>query len=219
MANNKNMNSDCGASGSGISISAFSGCTVPGSAVTVRPLLQSSQVQLVSPPIAQSPQVMRKINVAEICTCLKLKALIRNQLQGDVTEKYFEVGYLQGTTVAEVWGNLQHGSNVTLLCDGLKVRNGAPKKKQAQEIYSDEEDSPLSKRRREDEDRVQKIVEDLKRGHGEKFTTMQYRIWAEMKKSGVHDSTFEPPTTSMFTHACGSTSGSFKKILLKFLLL
>ena len=67
------------------------------------------------------------------------------------------------------------------------------------------EESPPSKRR-EDKSRVQKFVEELKRWRGEKFTTMQY------KKSGVHDSTSEPPTTSMFTHAGGSTSGSTKKI-------
>ena len=117
-------------------------------------------------------------------------------------------------SVAEVWGNIQNDSNVTLWCDGLKVRDGASKRKQAQETYSDEEESPPSKRRREDEDRVQKIVDELKRWHGEKFTTMQYRIWAEMKKSGVHYSTSEPPITSMFTHAGtgGSTSESTKKI-------
>ena len=83
--------------------------------------------------------------------------VVRNQLQGDVTEKNFEVGYLQGTTVvsvrtnedlAEVWGNIQNGSNVTLWCDGLKVRDGASKRKQAQETYSDERRKPTIKKER-----------------------------------------------------------------------
>lgn len=34
---------------------------------------------------------------------------------------------------------------------------------------------------------------------------MQYRIWAEMKSGGLHDSMTTPPSTSMFVRAGGAT--------------
>ena len=35
---------------------------------------------------------------------------------------------------------------------------------------------------------------------------MQYHIWVEMMIAGLHSSTDEPPTTSMFTRAGGASS-------------
>ena len=63
----------------------------------------------------------------------------------------------------------------------------------------------LSKRRKENDDRVQRIVSKLKEKHGEQYTMMQYRIWAESIHGGVHESRNDPPATSMFCRA-GRTS-------------
>ena len=53
--------------------------------------------------------------------------------------------------------------------------------------------------------RRRKCIEDLNAAHKEKYTPMQYRIWAEMKSGGLHDSMTTPPATSMFVRAGGTT--------------
>ena len=50
---------------------------------------------------------------------------------------------------------------------------------------------------------MQEVLESLKKEHGDKFTTMQYRIWSEMVAGGMHGSLEEPPATSMFLRAGG----------------
>ena len=48
------------------------------------------------------------------------------------------------------------------------------------------------------------ITKDLSEKHGQIYTKMQYRIWAEMIFSELHSSSNEPPNTSMFVRAGGS---------------
>ena len=52
---------------------------------------------------------------------------------------------------------------------------------------------------------MKKCIADLNAAHKEKYTPTQYRIWAEMKSGGLHDSMTTPPATSMFEHAGGMT--------------
>ena len=53
------------------------------------------------------------------------------------------------------------------------------------------------------------IFEKLKKAHPT-FTRMQLRIWAEMVQSGMYPS-LEPPNTSMFHRAGGSTATKQKE--------
>lgn len=46
------------------------------------------------------------------------------------------------------------------------------------------------------EDRVQQLLDSLKKEHTDEFTVMQYRIWSEMIVGEMHGSTSEPPSTS-----------------------
>ena len=50
---------------------------------------------------------------------------------------------------------------------------------------------------------MQNIVETLREKHGVVFTTMQYRIWAEMITSGLHTSYDDPSNSTMFKRAGG----------------
>ena len=80
------------------------------------------------------------------------------------------------------------------------------------EYGSEEEDSVQSKHKRED--KVATIIADLKKCHGDLYTTMQYRIWAEMISGGLHSKSTDPPSTSMFTCVEGNhrnTGGGKKK--------
>ena len=44
----------------------------------------------------------------------------------------------------------------------------------------------------------------MKTKHRDNFTPMQYRVWAEMHVGGVHNSTDNPPNTTMFVRAGGT---------------
>ena len=153
-----------------------------------------------------------------------MKALIRDQLRNDITEGNFDIGYLHSNTVisirnkddlAEIWASLKKGTNVTLWCDGLKVTAGASSSKKKRphsdsDLDSDDEDRPPSKKKSK-EDRVQNIVEELKKQHGDKYTMMQFRIWAETVNGGMHKSLTEPPSSTMFKRAGGTATSSSKK--------
>ena len=160
---------------------------------------------------------LRNINVADVDTCSRLKALIRAQLREDVTASEFDVGFISGTNVvsvrseedlAEIWSNQLKGDRIVLWCDGLACSGPVHKRKKITGSDSDDSDAApnpkLKKKTRDREDRVQDILDKLKKQHGDRFTIMQYRIWSEMVAGGMHGTTSEPPTTSMFVRA-GST--------------
>ena len=50
------------------------------------------------------------------------------------------------------------------------------------------------------------MIKELKSKHNNTYTPMQYHIWVEVLIAGLHSSTDEPPTTSMFTRAGGASS-------------
>ena len=193
--------------------------------VTVTPLATQPTVQ----PVQQVTKVLlkavakydkkksktftlRNISAASLSTCATLKFLIRAQLQEDIISSDFDVGYVNGTNIvslrsgddlAEIWSRLLKGDKLVLWCDGLGT--GGSRKRKATDSDSDEGDAIATnsskKRSRDREDRVQELLDSLKKEHGDKFTVMQYRIWSEMIAGGMHGSTSEPPTTSMFGRA------------------
>ena len=144
---------------------------------------------------------MRNINVTEVNTCVRLKSLIKAQFHQDIALSDFDVGYVVGANfisirteedLGEILSNLLKGENIVLWCDGLSC--GSSRKRKATDLDTDE--SEATKKTNDRDDRVQNILGDLKKEHGEKFTVMQYRIWSEMIAGGMHGSTVEPPATS-----------------------
>ena len=230
---------------SGVSVTVNSGHPagyIPGSAVTVRPVLTQASTatprqQAIAKVLLKAVNrkkktagakmfTLRNVNTSIINTCSQMKALIRDQLHNDITEGNFDIGYLQSNTVisirskedlAEIWANIKKGINITLWCDGLRVTTVTTSRQKRRyqtnsdsDVDSGDEDNPPSKKKTK-EDRVQKIVDDLKKQHGEKYTTMQYRIWAETVNGGMHKSTTEPPSSSMFNRAGGASTSGNKK--------
>ena len=160
--------------------------------------------------------VLRSINTSTVSTCSLLKALIRKQVGGEIIKDDFDVGYLQGNNVItmrnkedimELWSNLIRGSNTVIWCDGLLVQQSkGNRKRPSVDSESDDEEHPIKKTKKDERDSaVKKYIEDLNAAHKEKYTPMQYRIWAEMKSGGLHDSMTTPPATSMFMRAGGTT--------------
>ena len=101
---------------------------------TQPPITQTQQIQKVLlKAVAKHDKkktktfTLRNINVAEVDTCSRLKALIRAQLREDITASEFDVGFISGTSVvsvrseedlAEIWSSQLKGDRVVLWCDG-----------------------------------------------------------------------------------------------------
>ena len=103
-------------------------------------------------------------------------------------------------------------------CDGLRTEQTNPlasrKRKNAivssDESSEDEQGRANKKRKRNTavksrEEKVEEVVNSLKEKHNKLYTPMQYRIWGEMVVGNLHSSIEEPPSTSMFMRAGGST--------------
>lgn len=59
-----------------------------------------------------------------------MKFLIRAQLEGDIIEEDFDVGYVQGSSIVnirskidldKVWDGVRKGANTVLWCNGISV--------------------------------------------------------------------------------------------------
>ena len=175
---------------------------------------------------------LRNVPTAAINSCKQLKQEIRAQLHEDIV-KDFDVGYIQGSTpvcirssndLMDIWDEVNEGKKIVLWCDGLKTATTAPKpstsrKRKACIESGDDSDSSddaasvdckKSKTKRKSaqeirEEGVEETVSTLKDKHGKTYTQMQYRIWGEMYAGGMYANLEEPPNTSMFTRAGGTT--------------
>lgn len=209
------------------------GSNYPGGRVTVTPLGPVGQQPRLIGQTAASPSTIRKIllkavskdnardsklftlrNVkpSSIISCDSLRNLIRSQLSNDIVKGCFDVGIVQNNSavsfrspedIAEVWGQIRCGKEVTLWCDGM-----ISKKKKRACPSEEDEDEPKKKKSKASiarEDKVDQVVADLKKKHGNLYTPMQFRIWAEMIVGEVHTSHDVPPSTTMFTRAGSET--------------
>ena len=159
-------------------------------------------------------------------SCADVKCLIKAQLSQDVTEDDFDIGYLQGNTVVsirskadldEIWEGLRRGLNTTLWCDGMQNANESQNPSLGHKrLLTDQEETEKSKhkkkkRKKKDdgqskEEKVEETIQTLQGKHGNQFTPMQYRIWAEMHAGGYQPSLDEAPANSMFLRAGGTST-------------
>ena len=111
---------------------------------------------------------------------------------------------------------------LTIWCEGLctKPTTGGKRRKKAShdsgsvdrlEISSDSDSSTYEPRRtgrrrkkkktllEEKQDRIDEIVDKLREKHNNKYTSLQYRVWAETIVAGQHEDIDKPPRGSFFT--------------------
>ena len=129
---------------------------------------------------------LRNIDTEKVKTCSQLKTLIKAHLGEDVeSASDFDVGYLHNNSVInlmsnadlqEVWHKPINGSEITLWCDGLR-KNCRKRKKDEQLDYDEDNEQVIvlqSKKNEECENRVQVLVGNLKKRHGdEEYSPMQ----------------------------------------------
>ena len=109
----------------------------------------------------------------------------------------------------EIWSKILRGVACTLWCDGLAPQEKS--KSVSKRLYYDGSDSdpenlsPLPQKKKktsaieEKNQRVQELIRSIQDKHGDKFTKIQYRLWAEMIDIGTHKSLDEAPSVPMFS--------------------
>lgn len=147
--------------------------------------------------------VMRDLSCETISTPSKLIKEIAEQFGELVpSDLKFPVGYFKGTTkvwirsendIQDVWSFINKGENVSLWCHGVSESS-----RMVEVVSSENEEDycakkPKRKRRRkstiswkEKNDNVEELVTELRQKHGDRFTTIQYRLWAEMVDVGTY---------------------------------
>lgn len=155
---------------------------------------------------------LRNINTFILRTPELLKKEIKKQFKDDIIDEDFEIGYVHSSSVVtirkpedlgDIWSDIKKGQKHTLWCDGLKIHNS--KRKRSDD--SDDDDDSTKRRRKDDEkeEKVERIMDQLKKRHGDKFGNFQLRMWSEMYIGGHSKSLDDPPTSSMFTRAGGKS--------------
>ena len=160
------------------------------------------KVKIINPD-RKSDFIIRHLN--HCTTKLPSVAALRVQLIGEFKDQVpstdnFNVGYFDGNQQSKVllvtendidimYKRFQNGGLVTLWCDGRST--GTTKRKR---------DEGSVGRRQEQEDDVNSFYKTLVDKHKDKYTTPQYRLWARMQVSGLHDDLDKPPNIPSFSN-------------------
>ena len=149
---------------------------------------------------------------------LDLEENIRKEFQpqlGKENGKFEGLGVMKGGSkisirskedVEDVMKSIKDNSDVTLWCS---YSPSSGKGDDGSDSSSSEDDDhrrhkSKSKRRRADpnqskDTRIAAIIRRLKEAHGHSYTSLQYRLWAEMLDIETHDSFESPPDVPMFS--------------------
>lgn len=173
--------------------------------------------------------MLRNLSASHFSSLDCLKGQISSQLGESVVsaDGDYDVGYMKGTSrlcihsegdLDEIWSKISRGVACTLWCDGLAPQEKS--KSVSKRLYYDGSDSdpenlsPLPPKKKkmsaieEKNQRVQELIRSIQDKHGEKFTKIQYRLWAEMIDVGTHKSLDEAPSVPMFTSKARQTQSS-----------
>lgn len=151
--------------------------------------------------------VLRDVSEAIVSTPQALMEELQKQLGPQLvpTTRQFPVGYMKSATkvsirteadIADIWTCAKRGEQVVLWCDGVHPK-AARLEMSGSESDSDDGGPPKKKGRlqrkkrklsafEEKASRVEDIVGTLRARHGDRYTTIQYRLWAEMVDIGTH---------------------------------
>ena len=165
-------------------------------------------VRVINPDDKRESQVyvLRDVSERVVCDPKSLTEELRTQFGGDIVSDKLEfpIGYVKGGTkvwirtesyVQDVWNFVHYGENVSLWCHGVHIASAS--KKHSSESGSDSDESlsrkPKKKKRKKKvsvldakNNRVEEVVTNLRQKHGTQYTTIQYRLWAEMLDVGTH---------------------------------
>ena len=180
--------------------------------------------------------ILRNVDLKKVQDVHYLKRIILDQFGSDIVSPKlsFDVGYFKGNkriwirTNADLTELLQllQSKGATLWCDGI-TQEAIPTSAQAKrgaitvdESSESEEEVRKQKPRKkkaktayvERLERIDDIVDDLREKHGSKFSTIQYRVWAETISAGRHADLETPPRGSFWRGSKGKESEAGSKV-------
>lgn len=138
--------------------------------------------------------VLRDVTQAMMASPETLIQVLRRQFGSHVHKRHqFPIGYMRGSLkisirtpadISDVWLRASKGESVVLWCEGTGYHAGNDS--------DDETPSKRHKKRRkasvleEKNERIEDIVQSLRKKHDGRYTSIQYRLWAEMIDIGTH---------------------------------
>ena len=167
-------------------------------AIRVQPKRMNFNVKIINPEKKKEfkTYVLRNVTKYSISTPPLLRKELLQQF-GDrlVSRKQdFAVGFMKNSSkvsirssadIEDVWQYALKGDQITLWCHGItasKRKNAASDSESDEELFQDT--SKQTKKRKlsaleEKSERVEKIVTSLREKHANRFTTIQFRLWAD----------------------------------------
>ena len=138
-----------------------------------------------------------------VCLRARLIEELMEQVPDSIT---FSVGYFEGAHHRKAWiisqedlhamYNKYSTGPITLWCDGRVEEDGEAVGGRVKR----KREEPSS-RRQEKENKVHNVYQDLKKRHGDSFSTPQLRLWARMVTANLHEDLDTPPTIPAFRSA------------------
>ena len=142
--------------------------------------------------------VLRKVVKESFRTPEELKRELLHQLGSEIVSENHSFGFMKGVSkvtihsradIEEVWKSVSRGDSVTLWCHGAEQDAVSDSEEEREDVGNGKKRG--SKRRKvslleEKNNRVEKLVSTLREKHETKFSTIQYRLWAEMIDVGTH---------------------------------
>ena len=218
----------------------LTGSHSPQRSETARPqsdrLIPSISLKVINPDKKSDAKlyILRNVSWQHLSSPDGVRSYFVDQLSEQVSSNpVFDFGYFQGNKrvwvrnnedLKEVHKLLKTSDShcVTLWCDG-KADHRSAKRSVGDLNFSDsdgENDVRLpkskSKKKRsryeEKAERIEDTVDQLKEKHGNKYTLVQYRIWAETMESGQHSSVENPPTGRFFKSQSKTKPGSSSSV-------
>ena len=145
--------------------------------------------------------VLHEVSSDNVTTPDCLKKEILRQLGPDVASPKlnFPVGYIKstnklwiksGSDIKDVWSYVKRGDSISLWCNGCRGLTVSSESEEDERCSRLSKPKPKKKGRvsalDEKNERVEKIVTELRAKHGNQYTSIQYRLWAEMVDVGTH---------------------------------
>jgi len=160
-------------------------------------------------PQKKSKFVVRQLHhhSSQFMSVTEIKEALSEELDEEVpdVEGDYSIGYFEGRHQKKRW--LANGEDVTIMYQKYKKGaeiflwcDGREDRRIDKQTSKHDSASVLNKRQMRD-DEIDATVKELKKKHGDTYTTPQLRLWARMIASGTHDDMDDPPRVPMITGA------------------
>ena len=157
---------------------------------------------------------LRNIQANDFNDPTSLKTELFNQLGDEIIcgTLNFDIGYLvrnekkwihNAEDACDALALVTNGGKLTLWCTGVSPKNQAQGQKRAHagSGASSEESTKKKKKQsftEEREERMTELIASLRERHGAKYSTLQYRLWAEMFINETHKTLDTAPPYPLF---------------------